>query len=196
MLEAFLKLLNGEHADQIVWTANVTYWIAGQQQAGTARSAWKTEEGCLQLHKELGILPYYYYEKFWASEPRYAKNVELINEKAGDTTTRRFRTPVGELCEEKRLFAAKLLLGRHEAFCGIRGRSGRSVIHLTAPLLGTSQPGRLAPARIGSGKHATVCRSSGCRGLRWPRSWWSGQAYRTPATCCWTPRKRLRRFCR
>ena len=71
VLDAFLKTLDGERPDQIVWTADITYWIAGQQQAGTAKPAWETEEGYLQLHRELGILPYYYYEKFWAAEPRY-----------------------------------------------------------------------------------------------------------------------------
>ena len=52
--------------------ADLAYWIAGQQQAGTAKPQWSEEEGFLQLHKELGILPYYYYEpgKFWAAEPR------------------------------------------------------------------------------------------------------------------------------
>jgi hypothetical protein len=60
MLEGLLKLLNGEYSDEIVWTADITYWIAGQQQAGSAKAEWETEEGYLQLHRELGILPYYY----------------------------------------------------------------------------------------------------------------------------------------
>ncbi len=99
VLEAFLKLLAGERPREVVWTADIVYWIAGRQQDGTAKPAWKTEEGCLQLHKELGILPYYYYEKFWAAEPRYDPSVQLIETKAGGATNRRFRTPVGELCE-------------------------------------------------------------------------------------------------
>jgi hypothetical protein len=100
MLEAFLTLLDGGQPDQIVWTADITYWIAGQQDAGRADPAWRTEEGYLRLHRDLGILPYYYYEKFWAAEPRYDGRVELLEAKEGDKTVRRFHTPVGELREE------------------------------------------------------------------------------------------------
>ena len=100
MLEALLALLNGEQPDHMVWTADITYWIVGRQQAGSARPEWSTEEGFLRLHQELGILPYYYYEKFWAAEPRYDGCVEATDAKKGDKTTRRFRTPVGELHEE------------------------------------------------------------------------------------------------
>ena len=99
MLESFLALLGGEKPDQIVWTADIVYWIAGQEQAGSAKAAWKTEEGYLQLCRELGVMPYYYYEKFWAWEPRYDRSVELTDTKTGDQTIRRFRTPVGELSE-------------------------------------------------------------------------------------------------
>jgi hypothetical protein len=62
MLDSFLALLRGEKPDQIVWTADIVYWIAGQEQAGSANAAWKTEEGYLQLCREFGIL---YYEKFY-----------------------------------------------------------------------------------------------------------------------------------
>lgn len=99
MLKGLLKMLNGEPADEIVWTADITYWIAGQQQAGCAKAEWGTEEGYLQLHRELGILPYYYYEKFWAAEPRYDGSVEAIAEKDGPENNRRFKTPLGELTE-------------------------------------------------------------------------------------------------
>jgi hypothetical protein len=100
VLDAFLALLNGERPDRLVWTADITYWIAGRQQAGAAKTAWNTEEGYLQLHRELGILPYYYYEKFWAAEPRYEASVEAIHAKEGDVSSRRFRTPIGELREQ------------------------------------------------------------------------------------------------
>ena len=49
MRESFLKLLNGEKADEVVWTADRSYWISGQKQAGTADPAWDTEEGYLKL---------------------------------------------------------------------------------------------------------------------------------------------------
>jgi len=100
MLEGLLGLLHGERSDEIVWTADITYWIAGQQQAGSAKPEWETEEGYLQLHRELGILPYYYYEKFWAAEPRYDRPIEVIDGKEGNKNTRRLKTPVGELTEE------------------------------------------------------------------------------------------------
>ncbi len=54
------------------------------------------------MHRDLGILPYYYYEKFWAAEPRYDSHVESIDAKQDHTTIRRLRTPVGELREESR----------------------------------------------------------------------------------------------
>ena len=100
MLDAFLKILNGERANQIVWTADITYWMAGQRQAGTAKPEWDTEKGCLELHNELGILPYYYYEKLWAAEARYDDSVKVIDAKEGDKSIRQFRTPVGDLKEE------------------------------------------------------------------------------------------------
>ncbi len=101
MLEGLLRLLDGEPSDEIVWTAGITYWITGQQQAGTAKAEWDTEEGCLQLHKELGILPYYYYEKFYVAEPQYDGPIEVTEEREADKNIRRFRTPAGELTEEK-----------------------------------------------------------------------------------------------
>jgi len=100
MLDAFLVMLRGEIPSQPVWTADITYWIAGRQQYGSARPEWSTEEGYLRLHNELGILPYYYYEKFWAAEPRYDDRIELIETKEDGKSVRRFRTPVGELREE------------------------------------------------------------------------------------------------
>jgi hypothetical protein len=100
MLDAFLAILRGETPSRLVWTADITYWIAGRQQDGTARPEWSTEEGYLRLHNELGVLPYYYYEKFWAAEPRYDDKVELIETKEGGKSVRRFRAPAGELREE------------------------------------------------------------------------------------------------
>ncbi|MBN2578627.1 MAG: hypothetical protein JXB10_06510 [Pirellulales bacterium] len=100
MLQSFFSLLNGEQSERIVWTADITYWIAGRQQAGKADPRWNTEEGYLQLHGELGIMPYYYYEKFWAAEPRYEDGIIVNESKDGGRITRRFSTPAGELREE------------------------------------------------------------------------------------------------
>ncbi len=111
MLEALLRALDGERPEEIVWTADITYWIAGQQKAGSAKAEWETEEGYLQLHNELGILPYYYYEKFWAAEPWYDGPIEVIDEKEGDASTRRFRTPVGDLVEQSIYSSVSCSLG-------------------------------------------------------------------------------------
>ncbi len=100
MLDAFLRTLNGEQTGQIVWTADINYWLDGQRQSGIARPEWDTEEGYLKLHRELGILPYYYYQKFWTAEPRYDDSIQLIETQDHDQHTRVFRTPVGELREE------------------------------------------------------------------------------------------------
>ena len=144
------------------------YWIAGQQQAGTAKPAWNTEEGHLQLHKELGILPYYYYEKFWAAEPRYDGSVELIDTKEGDKTIRRFRTPVGELCEESVYSPLSCSWGITKHF--VESESDLDV------LLYLLQHRRLEPANLADWPAASRLWQaygglplSGCRGLRWPR---------------------------
>ncbi len=100
MLQTFLALFRGETPDRLVWTADITYWIAGRQESGLATPEWSTEEGFLRLHNELGILPYYYYEKFWAAEPQYDAQIEAIEAKEGQKTVRRVRTPAGELREE------------------------------------------------------------------------------------------------
>ena len=45
MLEALLQLLNGQRPERIVWTADITYWLAGRQQASAAQGQWNTEDG-------------------------------------------------------------------------------------------------------------------------------------------------------
>jgi hypothetical protein len=99
LLESFLNLLQGKPADRIVWTADITYWMAGQKQAGAALPAWDTEEGYLQLHRQLGILPYYYYDKFWIGLPRYGAGITFSQEDIGGQTINRFETPAGALTE-------------------------------------------------------------------------------------------------
>ena len=97
MLDSFMKLLQGEKPDRIVWTADITYWIAGQKQAGIAKPEWDTEEGYLRLHRDLGIFPYYYYEKFWLAEAKYSSEIQTSIETMNPTSVCRIRTPVGEL---------------------------------------------------------------------------------------------------
>lgn len=100
MLDEFLKLLKGEAPDRAVWIADLAYWIAGRRQDGTADPAWDTEEGFLQLHADLGIVPYYYYDKFWVAEPVYDDSVTVETHEDGNRSERIIRTPVGVLREE------------------------------------------------------------------------------------------------
>lgn len=99
MLDDFLSLFAGETPKRTVWTADITYWLAGRRQAGSAKPEWSTADGFLQLHNELGILPYYYYEKFWSAEPQYDARIRFTETIEGGATVRRFSTPLGNLCE-------------------------------------------------------------------------------------------------
>ena len=99
MLESFLKLLDGQRPDRTVWTADITYWIAGQKASGKSRPDWDGEEGYLQLHRDLGIMPYYYYDKFWLASPQYSGGIDVTHEADGDRSVNSIRTPVGTLSE-------------------------------------------------------------------------------------------------
>ena len=99
MLPSFINLLHGKPPERIVWTADITYWIAGQKEAGTADPDWDSEEGYLRLHRDLGIMPYYYYDKFWVAEPGYTDEIQVFQESSGRQITNRIQTPNGELTE-------------------------------------------------------------------------------------------------
>lgn len=100
MLEDFLRLLQGDLPAQPIWTADLSYWVAGRQQDGTADPAWETEEGYLQLHADLGVMPYYYYPKFGTWRQVFAGDTTETTGEEGDRTVRTFTTPVGVLREE------------------------------------------------------------------------------------------------
>lgn len=100
MLDSFLKLLQGHRPNRVIWTADITYWISGQKQAGTADASWDTVEGFLRLHRELGLMPYYDYTKFWAGRAQYGKEINFFSKTNGNSTLNRFQTPLGELTEE------------------------------------------------------------------------------------------------
>jgi len=100
MLDSFLALLRGERPGEIVWTADITYWMAGRRAAGAAPAAWETTEGYLALHHELGLFPYYDYRRFWAGEARYDDSVAWERRTDGHRTLTRVRTPAGELTAE------------------------------------------------------------------------------------------------
>ncbi len=101
-LDNFLKLLRGEQPGGVVWTADLSYWISGRQADGTADPAWQTERGYLDLHRSLGVMPYYYYERFWTARAVYDGTVRERTETEGRVTRRVWETPVGTLREESR----------------------------------------------------------------------------------------------
>jgi len=100
MREAFLKVLGGESIDEIVWTADISYWINGQVQQKTADPSWQTEQGYLRFCRELGFMPYFWFEKFWIARADYDGSVETITQTQGARTIVERRTPVGTLREE------------------------------------------------------------------------------------------------
>ena len=100
MLEDFLELLAGETPAATVWTADLSYWIAGRRQDGTAAPAWGSEEGYLKFHRDLNVMPYFYYDRFWIAEPQYDATVNSRRETTARGWTRSIETPVGSIREE------------------------------------------------------------------------------------------------
>lgn len=100
MRESFLKMLAGETPDLVVWTADISYWMAGERQAGRANPTWDTERGYLELHKSLGVMPYYYYDKFWAGTVVADQTVTTERAQSANVTVTTTTTPVGTLTAE------------------------------------------------------------------------------------------------
>ena len=111
-LPSFLHILQGQPATRAVWTADLTYWMTGEQTADRGDPAWDTEEGYLVLHRHLGVMPYYYYEKFWVATTHYSGQVETIGERVGDRITARIHTPVGDLVQQSTYLATSCSVGR------------------------------------------------------------------------------------
>lgn len=103
-LQDFLRLLNGDVPRQVLWTADLEYWITGREVEGTADPAWRSEEGFLRLCNELRVMPYYFYgssgNAFWLAEPQYDRHICVTTEQAGATTTTSYETPAGCLIEQ------------------------------------------------------------------------------------------------
>ena len=97
---SLISHLAGAPAARVAWTADISYWITGQQQAGMANPAWAGEEGYLQLCGELGILPYYWYDRFWLGRPEYDACIRVETAALGHRSTRTWHTPRGSLYEE------------------------------------------------------------------------------------------------
>ena len=68
VLESFKALLNGEKAEEIVWAADLSYWIAAQEGNVDTTNGLNTEIGNLKLCRKLGCMPYYWYDQFWAGQ--------------------------------------------------------------------------------------------------------------------------------
>lgn len=100
MRESLLQLLDGEKPDGVVWTADITYWLSARRHYGSGNPSWQEETGYLQLHRELGVMPYFWYPDFSLARTHYDSCIESSSETRGDTTVRRLKTPVGELREE------------------------------------------------------------------------------------------------
>ena len=105
ILNSLLNLLSGKESSEIIWTADLEYWVAGQRITGKLKREYDGEEGRLKLSHDLGVMPYYWYEQFWLAEPIY-NGVTVTIEKVGETSTRRWITPIGQL-EEISVFSKK-----------------------------------------------------------------------------------------
>ncbi len=100
MIEDFLATFRGQHSLRSVWTADISYWISGRQEDGTADPLWSTEEGYLKLHQELGLMPYYDYTHFWACERVFDASVNTHVETAGRCNRVAIHTPLGDMISE------------------------------------------------------------------------------------------------
>jgi hypothetical protein len=100
MLDSFLRLFRGEPASRTVWTADLTYWMAGQKARGAWNPAWDTEEGFLSFHRDCGVMPYYEYSRFSVAQPQYDGTVRERYETIGNRTLHHFKTPLGTITEE------------------------------------------------------------------------------------------------
>lgn len=101
--EALVELFSSdEPTKRIVWTADLEYWIAGMEVRGAADPTWRTEQGFLKLCRDLAVMPYYWYRKFWLAEPRYDRSVSVSSTKHDDVTVTTWQTPKGTLTREER----------------------------------------------------------------------------------------------
>jgi hypothetical protein len=105
MREALMQNLRGQSSGTAVWTADLSYWIAGRQADGTAKPSWATELGQLELCRELGTMPYYWYGKFWAGQPVYPNDIAITSHADGGDSRTTWRTPVGHISLDSRYCA-------------------------------------------------------------------------------------------
>jgi len=94
---AFLDII--KEGQNIPWTADLEYWIAGREQDGTADPLWRTESGFLDLCKSLGVFPYYKYDQFWCGKPVYDQTVQVIVDRGPKYIGTTWKTPLGTISE-------------------------------------------------------------------------------------------------
>ncbi len=154
--ENFLALLRGEQPTDVIWTADLSYWISSRQADGTANPAWETEAGYLELHQALGVMPYFYYQRFWVSRPVYDASVRERTETSGHVTTRLWETPVGTLREESCFLP--------ESACPASDYHAHHSAH--SPMNGLASTHRRRPAKLhAAGVKAAVHLDGTVRGL-------------------------------
>lgn len=54
MLDSLLTLLSGEQPNEIIWTANLKYWVSGQRFSWDLKPGYEGERGRLKLSQSLG----------------------------------------------------------------------------------------------------------------------------------------------
>jgi len=114
-LDDLEALLDGAVPEHPVWTADISYWIAAREADATAEQAWTTEEGHLKLCRDLGIMPYYWYERFWLAKEVYDRSVATETRHHGRTTVTTWTTPVGSITAEQTYLASSYSTG-HSRF--------------------------------------------------------------------------------
>ncbi len=97
MVQSLLKLLSGEMPKEVIWTADLEYWVAGQIQNGLLPEKYQGEIGRLKLSRDVGIMPYFWYDKFWLGKPLYNHNIEYNVLLEGNKTIYLWQTPLGKL---------------------------------------------------------------------------------------------------
>ncbi len=99
MLESLLKLLGGGQPGAVIWTADISYWVSSRPGEEIEDNGWNTEDGCLQLCRELRCMPYYWYDSFWAGELVPGPGVERVSDREGDSGITRWVTSKGSLTQ-------------------------------------------------------------------------------------------------
>lgn len=102
MLDSFLRLLSGERPSDVIWTADISYWVNSQPESEKKEKGWDTEKGYLELCRELQCMPYYWYPKFWAGQLKPGAGIERSSETHDGKMTTQWTTPKGKLVQESR----------------------------------------------------------------------------------------------